>query len=206
MNDDELRNRLARLDPQASAPVDPITSPRAQDLLERTMTSTETYVDSDAPAPRPNRRRALLLSAAAGVAAIAVVGAALAMQDDGTPTPLAKKTTITLSLPSSLAMASCVPFDAKYLKDDPVAFAGTATAVDADTATLDVTKWYRGGSAAQVIVKSPDPNTSVSLDSVSFAVGKHYLVSATSEGDVTSCGYSGEDTPQLRAAFDEAYG
>ena len=53
MNDDELRNRLARLDPQADAPVEPLTSPWAQDLLERSMTSTDTLN----PSP-PSRRAA----------------------------------------------------------------------------------------------------------------------------------------------------
>jgi hypothetical protein len=40
ISDDELRARLTQIDPlPTSIPVDPFTSPRAQDILERIMTT-----------------------------------------------------------------------------------------------------------------------------------------------------------------------
>lgn len=205
MNDDELRNRLAQLDPQADTPVDPLTSPRAQDLLERTMSNDTTEL-AETQSPR---RKGLLMALAAGTAAAGIV-AAVALTSGGTdPAPAAqgKKTTLTLKLPDTgggTIINSCMMFDVAILKGFPVAFAGTATSVADDVVTLDVTKWYQGGSAQVVTLTSPAANTSVSLDSVAFATGKSYLVTAN-EGTVTSCGFSGEDTPSLRKSFDEAF-
>lgn len=201
LNDDALRERLAQLDPNpASVPVDPITSPRAQDLLERTMTT-----DLDAPTHRPTRRptRLIALSAAAAAALVAG-GAALLAGGDDTPTTTGKKTTLALALPDPLAMSSCIPFDVEVLKDMPVAFAGTVTSVVGDTVALDVTHWYRGGSAAVVTLDTPGDSTSPSLDSVAFAAGKDYLVTAA-EGNVNGCGFSGEATDDLTRAFDQAF-
>ena len=52
MNDDELRDRLARLDPLAHVPVTSVTSPRAQELLEQTM-----LTDPQTDTPSPTTRR-----------------------------------------------------------------------------------------------------------------------------------------------------
>lgn len=224
MNDDELRARLARLDPQATAPVDPITSPRARHLLEHTMT-TEPTTDTGQPngatgtrvatgavdargASRawPSRHR--VLTAALGAAAVAVTaGVIWNPTGDSAPAPTsaAPKTTLTLSLPDGTTAASCIRFDAAILKDIPIAFAGKAASVGPDTVTLDVTHWYAGGTAQVVTLSTPGANTSIALDGVTFEAGKDYLVSAT-DGTVTSCGYSGEANPTLQQAYTTAYG
>jgi hypothetical protein len=203
MNDDELRNRLARLDPQADAPVDPITSPRAQDLLERTM-STDTLTETQAPAPRRNR---LLLAATAGVAAAGIVAAVVITSGDNPAAP-AKKTVLALKAPPGAGgptTSMCIQFSVDQLKTEPVAFAGKATSVDASSVSLDVTKWYKGGTADVVTVSTPD-RSSIALDGMTaFQVGKDYLVSAF-DGTVVGCGFSGEDSAELRGAFEQAFG
>lgn len=205
MNDDELRNRLARRDPQADAPVDPITSPRAQDLLERTMaTSTDTLPETQSPDPRRSR---LLMALAAGVAAAGIVTAVVLSSDGGsTPIGRTQKSTLALNLPGGggPSLGSCIRFSVEFLKQEPLAFAGTVTAVDADTVTLDVTKWFKGGTAQQVTLSSGGRGIT-SVPDTTFESGKDYLVSA-SEGTVASCGFSGEDTAELRAAYDQAFG
>jgi hypothetical protein len=205
MNDDELRNRLARLDPQADSPVDPFTSPRAQDLLERSMTTTE--LTNETPSQPSNNRRWLPVAAAASVAAAGIV-AAVVMTNDSPTAPTAKqKTTLALSAPASAGgpiMGSCIRFDVELLKAEPVAFAGTVTAVSPTSVTLDVTKWFKGGTADQVTVTTPD-NSSVALEGVEFTKGEDVLVSAF-DGTVVSCGFSGADDPTLRKAYEDAFG
>jgi hypothetical protein len=207
MNDDELRNRLARLDPQAATPVDPITSPRAQDLLERTMT-TQTELMNESPTDPPRRRRGLTMVAAASVAAAGIV-AAVVMTNDG-PTAPAKKTNLTLTGPAAAApgrpgvINSCIRFDVELLKAEPVAFAGTVTDVQPGSVTLDVTKWFKGGTADTVTVTTRDGGT-IALDGVEFVQGKDFLVSAD-QGTVATCGYSGPEDPTLRKAFEDAFG
>ncbi len=201
MNDDELRTRLARLDPQANVPFASLTSRLAQDLLERTMTSTLT--SPERPTER-RTRRLLVVTTAAAVAAVGVTAAILTSQGADT-LPAQKKTTLALTLPDPNAMSSCIMFDVAILKGFPVAFAGTVTAVADGTVSLDVTKWYVGGSAQVVTLTTPGDTQSISLDGVSFEKDKDYLVTA-SDGAVTSCGFSGEASPTLEQAFDEAFG
>ena len=214
MNDDELRNRLARLDPQADAPVDPITSPRAQDLLERIMTTdTPTEIDSLTETQTPDRNRPrLLMALAAGVAAAGIV-AAVVLSSGSTTTSHGRSTNVALRLPPAAGPArpgrpgnqTCVRFDVSILKTVQLAFAGTVTDVSPSSVTLDVTKWYAGGSAQQVTLTSPSAGAPAELAAAPFVKGTAYLVSAQ-DGVVKGCGYSGPATADLQQAYDQAFG
>lgn len=202
MNDDELRNRLAAADPQACAPVDPVTSPRAQELLERIMI-TDTHTD----AVPPTRRRGRLLVGAAAALAVAAAGSTYALtQGGGTPAPK-KPTVLSLSLPAAtggVSLGSCVMITPEVLRMSPVAFAGTVTAVDAGTVTLDVTRWYAGGTADVVTLSTPAGATS-SEGEITFTQGGDYLVAAD-RGTVGTCGLSGPASPELTSLYQKAFG
>ena len=197
---DALRARLARLDPiPGSVPVDLPTSPSAQTLLERTMLTTEPTPDISTP---PWRRPALLAAAAAAVIALGVGGVVALGGNDSPSTPkttLALKTQVSTGGPS---IGSCIRFSVDILKDMPLAFGGTVTQVSDGTVQITVDHWYKGGDADVVTVAVPPANTSVGT--VDFVEGKRYLVTAT-DGTVNSCGYTGEATPDLAKAFDEAF-
>jgi hypothetical protein len=206
MNDDDLRARLARVDPtRGSADTE---GPTAQEIRERVMqTIDQDVITTDPARPARWRRPALVAAAAASVAGLAL-GAAVLAGGDGT----AKKTDRT---PTTLALKaapggdgttsqSCVMFDVNFLKEMPVAFAGTVTAVGAGSVTLDVDRWYKGGDADVVTVSNPD-NASVALDGVEFTDGGHYLVTAT-DGTVNGCGFSGPASTELERAYAEAFG
>jgi hypothetical protein len=203
MSDDELRTRLSRLDPApAGSPVDPVTSPRAQELVERAMQTSETET-SELTA----RRRPWLLPLAAAVLAIAVVGAVFAFSGGGgggNAPGGQDPTTLALELPPSDVAGSCVMFDVHFLAEMPVAFAGTVTTLDEQQVTLDVDRWYRGGDADLVTVAVADGQTSAALDGVDLREGERYLVSAT-DGTVNGCGFSGPAEPQLEQAFEQAF-
>ena len=211
--DEELRARLSRIDPApAAVDVDPVTSPRAQDLLERTMTQTlDTSPDTpaDAPVTHPRWRRPALLAAAASVLVVAAVAVAVPMLTGSDDAPAKRTpTTVALTLPASdggTSMSSCMMFDVAILRQMPVALAGTVTAVDAERVTLDVDRWYKGGTADQVTVSQPGANTSASLDGVTFEQGKRYLLTAT-DGTVNGCGFSGPATAELEKSYAEAFG
>jgi hypothetical protein len=209
MNDDELRARLSLLDPApAGSPVDPASSPRAADLLESTMQT----LDLDAPLPEQTTRRRwhrpALAAASVVVAAALGIGALQLTGDDDEPAVKAP-TTVALSVPAGsgdgTTMSSCIMFDVAILRDMPVALAGTVVAQDADSVTLDVDHWYKGGNADQVRIATPAGTTSVALDGVEFEQGKRYLLTAT-DGNVNACGYSGPATPELEKSYAEAFG
>ena len=193
MNEDRLREALAAADPLRAVPVDLITSPRALELLETTM---------DTQTRPPLRRRTSLVAAAAALVLTGGVGAAVLADRSGTVTPT---TTVALNVQSGLSSASCVPFDVKFLRDMPVALRGTVVDVQPDRVTLDVDRWYKGGTADRVTVATPDPNSSVSLDGVTFEQGNSYLLTAT-DGVINSCGFSGPVSPELEHSFDQAFG
>ncbi len=214
MSDDELRTRLARLDPAPpGSPVDPVTSPRAQELVERVMQTPETQMPAAADQQdelAARRRRPWLLPVAAAVLAALVGtvivfsggggGGAPAGGDPGGEDP----TTLALSLPASGVSNSCVMFDVEILSGMPVALAGTVTAVRPRRITIDVDRWFRGGDADLVMIGIQD-GSSVALDGVDFREGERYLVTATN-GVINGCGFSGPATPELEQAFEEAFG
>jgi hypothetical protein len=227
ISDDELRARLSRIDPlPTSVPVDPYTSPRAQDLLERVMT-TQIHDKSQKSTVQRWRKPALLTAAAAAVIALGIVAVGVT---SGGPTIHTKvKTTLALKLPGggtsgqpggivSSDAASCVGFSIPYLREMPMAFAGTVTAVSDSnsptlsdmTVTLTVDHWYKGGTADLVTLTmmtshALTPTTRIWVeDGVELVQGKRYLVTATN-GTVNSCGFTGEATPELEKAFAAAF-
>jgi len=206
--DDELRTRLGRIDPAGpDVPVDPATSPRAAELMERAMqqTSTDEEPDVDLPRSRPGRRPAWW---AAGIAAVAAVAAAVfVFGGSGSPVPNGSPggddtTTLALSLPAT-PEARCRAFDVAVLRTMQVAFEGTVTATDGEQTTLTVDRWFTGGDADRVTIDVPDGRTSESLG-IEFRSGARYLVTAT-DGTVNGCGYSGPATAELESAFADAF-
>ena len=202
--DDDLRVRLARIDPMRPGAADPLPSLTAAELTERAMQTIETDLDS----PQPDEhsapwRRPRLLAAAAAVVLVLGAGAVFATSGED-PAPQADKpTTLALALPDTNAASSCAMFDVAILRGMPVAFAGTVTDISADTVTLDVDRWYTGGSAGQVAVTLGSGQSSA-LDGVDFAEGKSYLVAAA-DGTVSGCGLSGPASGELESAYDEAF-
>lgn len=201
-NDDDLRARLARLDPVRPGLEE---SPTAHEIRERIV---QTIDDTTTPTPLAPRRRSrvpLLAGAAAAAVASVAVGAAV-LGGGSAPAPAPRTpTTLTLNAPGGgVSMGSCVPFSADLLRDMPVAFGGTVAATSAGSVALDVDRWYKGGSADRVTIATPDGTTSVALDGVEFTQGGRYLVTAT-DGTVNTCGFSGPATAELEKAFAEAF-
>lgn len=166
------------------------------------MLTTERTPDTTATAPW---RRPAALAAAAGAVVAIGVGAIVANSGSDSGTKPNPQSTLALKVPDSgggPSMNSCIQFSVEILKGVPVAFRGTVTETTDSTVSLDVDRWYKGGSADVVTIGTPPGNTSI--DSVEFVKGKRYLVTAT-DGTVNSCGLTGEATPDLQKAFDEAF-
>jgi hypothetical protein len=204
--DDDLRARLSRLDPApAGVPVDPVTSPRAQELVERAMSTPVQIPDTpSAPDELSRRRRPWLLVAAAAAVLVAVVGGFLVLGNRPGSDGGGQPSTLALELPPGDVAMSCVQFDVQILRDMPVALAGTVTALEPARVSLDVDRWYKGGSADRVTIAVP-VNNSAALDGVDFREGERYLLTAT-DGTVNGCGFSGPASAELESAYAEAFG
>jgi hypothetical protein len=85
-----------------------------------------------------------------------------------------------------------------------VALAGTVTALEPGQVSLDVDRWYTGGSADRVTIAVP-VNNSAALDGVDFREGERYLLTAT-DGTVNGCGFSGPASAELESAYGAAFG
>lgn len=198
MTDDELRQRLAALDPvHPDRSPAPMPGPRAHEILEQAMTQ----LDDDTRTAPKSRKGLALLAAAAGIVALGIAGVVLTSGEDGDDPATAPTTLALTAAPFDPLTSSCLPFDASTLATFPVAFAGTATTIEGGTVTLDVDRWYRGGDADLVLL---DAGPIAALDGVDFAVGTRYLVTAEG-GAVTSCGFSGPAGPELEQAYEGAF-
>ena len=202
MNEDELRNRLGRLDPAPDdVPVEPLTTPSSQARLEHIMNTPVSPLTEQPVAP-PTRTR-WLIAAAAALVILVVAGFAIANLGDDDSDDVAAGPPLVLDLGADDAMASCMAIDAAILADMSPAFAGTATSIDGEIVTLTVDRWYAGGDAATVELHA-QPGLEALIAGFSFEQGESYLITA-SNGTVNFCGYSGPATPELQAVFDEAF-
>ena len=203
MTDDDLRAALAAADPARSTDLDPLTSPRARELLERAMTSDTTTTAPTFPAEPTRPSRTPWLAAAAAAVVLAGAGITyLAVSDDPAPSGDGE---LVLAVPDVDPVSlSCLPVSAEVLDDLPIALAGTVTSVDAAEVRLDVTRWYRGGDAGTVVLRNADERLQALLGTPDFQVGQDYLVSS-SDGSISVCGLTGPASPELQAAYDEAF-
>ena len=155
-----------------------------------------------------SRPRSILVALAA-MAALAACGAdedAGSSADEPAPQAPSDAAGDTLALTADgSAAAKCKVPSADTLATFDTAFAGTVTSLDGGTATLSVDQWYAGDEAATVTVESPSKELEDLLMAVDFQEGKSYLVSATDDR-VTLCGFTAEESPELQAMYDEAYG
>lgn len=221
MNKATVRRFLAGHNPvPPDHPVDPPTSERARALVEQIMTTTPSPRPEPAsaapiaPAPSPRARRRVVPLALAGAAAAGtlVVGLALGGISPFGSDPAPDQATgqaMELRLPSGNAASSCVMFDVSILAAMDVAFAGTVTATSERQVEIEVDRWYRGAPTPEpetVRLATPDPSSSAILDGVRFETGQRYLVTATRDGNVNGCGFSGLATPDLEKAFSQAFG
>lgn len=183
---DELRARLAAADP--ARPGGPahvvdespdVVSTRIEEAVMTTrVTHNPTRSNGDRSDARPNAPRSRWLAAAAVIVLVTAAAAAAVVGGVGDEARDSRSgRTVALTVPGADTMASCLPFDVGFLREMPLAFSGTATAVTDDE---------------------------VALDGVEFAEGERYLVTAT-DGQVNGCGFSGRATPELTAAYQEAF-
>ena len=142
------------------------------------------------------------IAAAAVAVVIVAIGGLLALRS-GSDAPMGADPLELTAAPFDAA-ASCIVPSADVLAPVEVAFAGTVTAIDGETITLTVDRWYAGGDTGTVIVTAP-AGLEALTGSVPWVEGGSFLVSATG-GVVNYCGLSGPATPELQRLFDDAFG
>lgn len=173
---------------------------------------TTTTSDNDLPAfPDPAARARWFAAAAALVLDAAAITGTLAVRHAHRTISDYPPGAVALTVPGSNGTVnpSCVQFDVNFLREMPVALAGTVTSVSDARVTLNANRWYHGSEDQQlarvVTLAVPGGQTSVALDGVDSTEGQKYLLAAT-DGTVNGCGFSGPAHPQLEAAYDQAFG
>jgi hypothetical protein len=198
---DKLRERLARLDPmRPGVSTEPLTTESSRNLLEEIMSTSLTEQPEATPEPK---RKGSLVAVAAATALVLAVGGAFALIGGGED-PVASGPPLELNAGGDDPMAMCIVFSVEELAKAPVAFEGTVTSVEGETITLDVDEWFKGGDAGQVILHAPAGMEAL-IAGFPFEVGAQYLITAY-DGNVNYCGFSGPSTPELRTAYEQAFG
>lgn len=103
--------------------------------------------------------------------------------------------------------ASCIRYDLEMLAQQEFAFDGTVSAIDGESVTFDVGKWYRGSGDSSVTLTQVGQGDGVVMEGilVDFQVGGRYLVSGAG-GVITGCGYSQAWDPSVEAGWASAFG
>lgn len=213
--DDDLRAVLADLDParQGAATVDLTSLEAVMSEITRSDPASDT---APVDPPTPTRRtiggwRRVSVAAVAAVAAvgIGVAGFTVGQSLRGDSTPVVSAPSVTLGIPADAnpATSICAVLAPEMLADVALAFDGTVTALAGGVATLEVTKWYRGGDPAttSIAVAVPDPDLVALLGAPTFTPGERYLVSSDGQ-TIGLCGASGEYSPALAAIYAAAFG
>jgi hypothetical protein len=199
---DQLRKRLARLDPMhPGVPTESMTTESSQRLLEDIMSAPVTEQPGSQPESKPNR---WLVGVAAAAALVVAVGGAIALTGGTSGDPVAAGPPLVLNAAGEDPMAMCIMFSVEELAKAQVAFEGTVTAVEGDSVTLTVDEWFKGGDSGQVVLNAPQGMEAL-IAGFPFEVGTQYLITAY-DGNVNYCGFSGQSTPEFRAAFEQAFG
>ena len=199
---DQLRERLTRLDPMHSGvSTEPVTTPSSRSLLEDIMSTPLSEQPETATKPRQSR---WLIGVAAAAALVVVVGGAIALTGGTAGDPVAQDPPLVLNAGGEDVMASCIMFSVEELAKAQVAFEGTVVTVEGDAVTLDVGEWFKGGDAGQVVLNAPQGLEAL-IAGFPFEVGSQYLITAY-EGNVNYCGFSAPSTPEMKAAFEQAFG
>jgi hypothetical protein len=198
---DQLRQRLTLLDPMhPGVSTEPLTSESSQNLLERIMSTQVTEQPPDTPEKKSSR---WLVGVAAATALVVAVGGAIALTGGGED-PVASGPPLELNAGGEDPMAMCIVFSVEELAKAPVAFEGTVTSVEGETISLTVDEWFKGGDGGQVVLHAPAGMEAL-IGGVPFEAGGQYLITAY-DGNVNYCGFSGPSTPELRAAYEQAFG
>ena len=199
---EELRNSLKRLDPmQAAVSTESPTTESSRHRMERVMSTTTHLTTPPTGARAPKRWVPAIATVVVAAVAVGIFTFTVGGSD---PAPVAGPP-LELSLGDSDVLASCIIFDVAILRDMPMAFEGTVTAIDGARGTLTVDHWYKGGDAAEVALTGGSADMVSLIGAFPLEVGSSYLVTAT-DGNVNFCGYSGPATPELRGYFEEAFG
>jgi hypothetical protein len=204
VNEEELRNRLGRIDPVSDdVAVESMTTPSSRARLEQIM-NTPVSPTTEQPSTSPAKTR-WLVAAAAALVLVVVAGFAVANSgDDDDSNDVAAGPPLELSLGADDAMASCMVPEPSILADMSPAFSGTATTIEGETVTLTVDRWYAGGDDATTVALQAQPGMEALIAGFSFEVGEQYFITA-SNGTVNFCGYSGPASPEMVAFFAEAF-
>jgi hypothetical protein len=198
---DELRDQIRRIDPMHSGVLtEAVTAPSSRELLEHIMSTPSI----EEPRASARRRRVWYPVATGALAGLIAVGSfVLIGRDHAQPGPVALAP-LELGLGDGPGSASCPMVSADILRGMPVAFEGVVATVEGESVTLDVSHWYAGGEATQVILHAPGGMVALT-GGIDFQAGGRYLIAAT-DGVVDYCGNSGAYSAELAAIYAEAFG
>lgn len=193
-----MERRLRAADPAQLARVYEPSESSIRELLEVTMNTSATKA--------PQRPRWIpAVAAAAAVSLIGVAAFAVVAGNEDSPTPAGPQTTMHLKLPSSMAMTSCIAYSVEFLADMPTAFSGQVVEVGDETVVLEVDTWYRGGDADIVELTTQNAEQVSLTGVVDFTKDKRYLVTASETGEVNSCGFTAEWSPEMADDFEAGF-
>jgi len=156
-----------------------------------------------APGPRPRRLRFTI--GVAGLTAAAAVALLVFGPKGATPGPSPSDGGIGGG--AGGGAATCIRFDLELLAQQQIAFDGTVTAIDGESVTFAVGRWFRGPGEASVTLTQVGQGDGAVMEGilVDFQVGGRYLVSGA-DGVVTGCGFSVPYDAAAAAEWATAFG
>ena len=210
--DDEL-TALRDADPLDPASVRPAHGAEGRALFERITMTVMPTAENAPPVTSATRRRPMLAAAAVVLllvaAAVTLVVTSNGRKDAGTPDARSDDVVAGPISPGGSSTGSCVElYDLTTLANREVVFDGTVTAVDGDSVTFRVGRWYRGGNAPEVRLNGAEGLAGVTSTGAGagapLELGTRLLV-AGDGGFAWSCGFTQPYDDGVAAQWDDVF-
>ncbi|MEP9382620.1 hypothetical protein [Nocardioides sp. KR10-350] len=168
-------------------------------------------MSTDAPEQAPDTSRGpdpdyRLLVLAAIVPAVVIAAILIRILVDRPHDSNLHPATQTVTVPADAPASGCGKADADALAGQEDAVEATVTSVSGTTVTLEPKRVFKGERSQRIELQLPSATPAPALRLPTFQDGHTYLLAIATDGTLSGCGLTGEESGSLESLYSQAFG